>query len=327
LSASNPKSAKPSVFERIAVAFVVGLIYALLLYNVIWSQENTTLPFIGGLFLLPMGVAGLATSIADPRGEKTMEYHVYLGWTVVAVALVFTVVFFSESMICVAMGLPLFAVASGAGSALTFIIMRKFRSPGRATFLVVLPLIGLPIEPHITYPDHLGEVTTIVEIAAPVETVWRNTVEIRNIDPSELKFTFSHGVLGIPQPEDASLEGEGTSAVRHLKWTKDIRFEEVITAWETNRFLAWDFRFSQDSIPSAIEAHIDVNSSYLKMTNGDYRLEPLPNGNTRLTLTSRYRIRTPINIYCDWWGQIFLNDFHGVVMNVIKTRSETSALN
>lgn len=327
MSPNTPGSVKPSVFERIAVAFIVALIYALLLYSLIWGGDNSNLPFVGGLLLLPMAVASLATSLADPRGKRTVEYHVYLGWTVVAVALIFTVVFFSESMICVAMGLPIFAAASGAGSALTFFVIRKFRSPGRATFLVILPLIGLPIEPHLQYPDHLGEVTTTVEIAAPAETVWRNTVEIRNIDSSELKFTFSHGVLGVPQPQDAVLKGEGKTAVRHLKWTKDIRFEEVITAWEDNHFLAWDFRFSQDSIPSAIEAHIDVNSSYLKMTNGDYRLETLPNGNTRLTLTSRYRIRTPINIYCDWWGRILLNDFHGVVMNVIKTRSEASRIN
>ncbi|MNN83060.1 hypothetical protein D3C81_2000660 [compost metagenome] len=68
-----------------------------------------------------------------------------------------------------------------------------------------------------------------------------------------------------------------------------------------------------------------MNSDYLKLANGDYRLESLPNGHTRLTLTTRYQIATPINFYCDLWGKVFLNDFHGVVLKVIRDRSERIA--
>jgi len=317
-------STTPPIIERISIAVIVALIYALLLYGLIWTDKNSGLPFVGGLVLMPMAISSLATSIADPRGKSTAWRQIKLGWMVIGIGLALTVLFFNESIICVVMGLPIFALASCLGSLLTLTLIRKFRSPGRATFLIVLPLVGLPIEPHLIYADHLSDITTVIEIAAPAEAVWRNTVEIRNIDPSELKFTFSHGVLGMPQPQDALLTDEGTSAVRHLKWTKNIRFEEVITGWETNRFLSWNFRFSPDSIPSAIEGHIDVNSTYLTLTNGDYRLEPLANGNTRLTLTSRYRIRTPINAYCDLWGRIFFKDFHSVVLNVIKDRSEAA---
>lgn len=317
-------STTPPIVERISIAIIVALIYALLLYGLIWTGKNSGLPFVGGLVLMPMAIASLATSIADPRGRSTAWRQIKLGWIVIGIGLVLTVLFFNESLICVVMGLPIFALASCLGSVLTLALIRKFRSPGQATLLIVLPLVGLPIEPHLLYSDHLSEVVTVIEIAAPPETVWRNTVEIRNIDPSELTFTFSHGVLRMPQPQDALLSGEDTGAVRHLKWTKNIRFEEVITGWETNRFLSWNFRFSPDSIPSAIEGHINVNSAYLMLTTGDYSLEPLANGKTRLTLTSRYRMSTPINAYCDWWGRIFFKDFHSVVLNVIKNRSEAA---
>lgn len=328
MNAMKQRPGRPSFGERLSIAVIVALIYALLLYGLFWAssgaEDNKAMRFIGGLVLMPIAIASLATSIDDPRGESTRWRQVKLGWLVVGIGLVLTVIFFKESIICVVMGLPLFISGSSLGSLLTLAIIRKFRSPKRATLVILLPFIGLPIEPHLIYPDHNAEVTTVIEIAAPADVVWRNTVEIRNIDPSELQFTFSHGVLGVPQPQDAVLTGEGIHAVRHLKWSKNIRFEEVITGWETNRFLSWDFRFSPDSIPAAIEGHINVDSQYLKLTNGDYHLKPLANGNTQLTLTSRYRIRTPINIYCDWWGSVFFKDFHSVVLDVIKNRSEAA---
>ncbi len=74
-----------------------------------------------------------------------------------------------------------------------------------------------------------------------------------------------------------------------------------------------------------MEAHIKVDSTYLKLAQGDYRLEPLTNGHTRLTLTTHYQIATPIDFYCDLWGKLFLNDFHGVVLKVIRDRSEKVA--
>ncbi len=113
--------------------------------------------------------------------------------------------------------------------------------------------------------------------------------------------------------------------MRQLQWTRGVNFQEIVTRWEENRLLAWDFRFGPGSIPPEVEAHIKVDSTYLKLAQGDYRLEPLANGHTRLTLTTRYRIATPIDFYCDLWGRLFLNDFHGVVLRVIRDRSEKIA--
>src|SRR5690606_9354543 len=113
----------------------------------------------------------------------------------------------------------------------------------------------------------------------------------------------------------------GIGAVRHLQWSQGVRFQEIVTAWEDDRYLAWDFSFGPQSIPAAVEAHIDVDSDYLKIASGDYLLEPLSDGGTRLTLTTRYTIATPINAYCDFWGRIFLNDFHGAVLQVIRNRA------
>lgn len=212
-----------------------------------------------------------------------------------------------------------------SGLWLTLSLIRRFRTPRSTMLVIALPLMFYPFEPLLQYEPHEGAVTTVIDIAASPEVVWQQTAEIRHVRPDELSWTFSHGIVGVPQPVDARLEGEGVGAVRQLEWTRGVKFQEIVTRWEENRLLARDFRFGTDSIPAAVEAHINVDSSYLKLTNGDYHLEALPNGHTRLTLTTRYRIATPINFYCDLWGKVFLNDFHGVVLKVIRDRSQRIA--
>ncbi len=189
--------------------------------------------------------------------------------------------------------------------------------------MIMLPLLLAPLETYFTYEMVDDQFTSVIEIDASPADIWAETIEIRNIAPPERQRTFSHDVVGVPKPVDARMEGQGVGAVRQLQWTDGVRFQEVVTAWDENRRLAWDFRFGPDSIPDHVEAHIDVDSSYLKLARGEYVLEPLADGRSRLTLTTHYRIATPINAYCKLWGRIFLNDFHSTVLKVIKTRVES----
>ncbi|WP_433760790.1 SRPBCC family protein [Brucella anthropi] len=322
----SPETASPDSSERLAVAVPIAFVYGLLLYVMIWSgQYADAMPVIAGLMLLPMAVASLASSLSDPRAQKSLWRHVRMGWAIIAGLVVISMVFFHEAGICVAMAAPFFMVFSALGSTVTLWIIRQFRSRRTTTLVIALPLLVLPAELQMSYTPHDGAVTTVIEIAAPPEVVWQQTVEIRNVRPDELSWTFSHGVLGVPQPVDARLNGTGVGAVRDLQWTHGVNFQEIVTQWEENRFLAWDFRFGPGSIPPEVEAHIKVDSTYLKLAQGDYRLEPLTNGHTRLTLTTHYQIATPIDFYCDLWGKLFLNDFHGVVLKVIRDRSEKIA--
>jgi len=321
-----PETASPDSSERLAVAIPVAFVYGLLLYVMIWSRHYMdAMPVIAGLALLPMAVASLASCLSDPRAQKSLWRHVRMGWAIIAGLVITSMVLFHEAGICVAMAAPFFMVFSALGSAVTLWIIRQFRSRRSTTLVIALPLLVLPAELQMSYAPRDASVTTVVEIAAPPEVVWQQTVEVRNVRPDELSWTFSHGILGVPQPVDARLEGEGVGAVRQLRWTRGVNFQEIVTQWEENRLLAWDFRFGPGSIPPEVEAHIKEDSTYLKLAQGDYRLEPLADGHTRLTLTTRYRIATPIDFYCDLWGKLFLNDFHGVVLKVIRDRSEKIA--
>lgn len=233
-----------------------------------------------------------------------------------------SVVVFGEAGICVAMAAPFLLAGTALGVYVTMRLLRNYQAKRSVTFVIVLPFMALPLENQMEYQDHFNSITTVIEINAPAHLIWNNTLEIPDIGPDELGMTFSHSVVGVPKPESARITGAGVGAARHLKWGKGIKFEEVITEWQENRYLRWNFHFSETSIPKAVEAHINVNSDYLGLDYGEYLLEPIDETRTRLTLKTQYRIATPINIYCDWWGQIFLNDFHSIVLNVIKERSE-----
>jgi len=317
---------RPSLGERLLFAIPAALIYGVILYLMLWQGADSALPFIAGLIFMPMGIAGTASILADPRGQGPLWRHIKIGWICVGLCVVLSFIFFREGGICVAMAAPFFCGASALGSWLSFLCLRRLRSRSAVSCVIALPLLGLPGMPDAPAPPLEGQVQSVVEIAAPPSAVWANTVAIAEIRPEERIWTVSHDLVGVPRPVDARLAGRGVGAVRHLRWTRGVRFEEVVTFWQQDRALAWTFRFGPDSIPRAVEGHVKVDSAYLRLTGGDYRLSPLPGGHTRLVLTTHYRIATPINAYCDWWGHIFLDDFHGAVLHVIKARSEAAAL-
>lgn len=310
--------------RRLYLGLGLSLVYAVVLYLLIW-QVGEGMLFISGLFLMPMAIASVFSAVADPLGRASIGTHIKWAFIGIVVLLVLSVIIFREGGICVAMAAPFFLASSVAGSSLTVALLRKRALRHTPPLMILAPLLLAPFEPHFDYDMVERQVVSVIEIDASPAEVWAQTVEIRNIQRSELKPTFSHNVVGVPTPVNARMEGQGVGAVRQLSWTKGVRFEEVVSSWDQDRRLAWDFRFGPDSIPDAVEAHIDVDSSYLKLAQGDYVLEALPDQRTRLTLTTRYRMATPINTYCAVWGNIFLNDFHGTVLKVIKDRSERVA--
>lgn len=328
----NPEPARVAapVRMRLKTGGMLALAYGLLLYLAIWTGSASGrdwIPFIAGLFLMPLAIASVATSIADPRGEHPVWPHIRNGWLVIGALVAISMLFLNEGGICAVMAAPFFMAASAAGSAMTRSALAHLRTWQGKTFalaLPLLPLLVLQVEPGLSYADHSEHVTSTTVIDAAPDAVWDHTVEVVDIRRSELGFSFSHDIVGAPRPQSASLEGRGSGAVRHVRWSDGVTFDEVITDWKQNRHLAWTFRFSDGAIPAAVEAHIDVDSDYLKVARGDYTLEPLPGGRTRLTLTTHYRVATPIDAYCDLWGHIFLSDFHGAVLGVIRNRVEAA---
>lgn len=309
---------------RLKLGIGLAVIYGLILYLIFWTDHGAII-FLSGLVLTPMAIASIFSAAADPLGQASVFKHMKYVLFVMLALLALSIIFFKEGGICVVMAAPFMLVGGILGSTITVKMLRNRHMKAGPPLMIVLPLLMGVVEPHLDYKTVQEQVVSVVEIDAPPSVVWAQTVEIRNIDKSELKPTFSHAIVGTPKPLDARMEGYGVGAVRQLEWTQGVTFEEVVTEWQPDRKLAWDFRFTQASIPDHVEAHIDVDSGYLKIANGDYVLEALADNRTRLTLTTRYQMATPINIYCKLWGKVFFNDFHNTVLKVVKDRSERLA--
>ncbi|WP_372785812.1 hypothetical protein [Phenylobacterium sp.] len=304
----------------------LALAYALVLYGLVhWFRPDSGTVVISFVIGAPLGACLIAVRLDDPHGRGGAWRHIFMSALVISWMLLVSFAILREGSLCVMMAAPLFYAVGIAGGLLGGMLARG--SVGRTLCLAIIaaPLVGIPVEPQDAYPRVTEQVTSVIDIAAPPEVVWRRTVAIPAIAPAERIATFSHNVVGVPRPVSARLDGQGPGAVRQLAWTGGVHFQEVITHWDQDRSLAWRFRFAPDSVPLAIERNINVQSGYLWLSDGDYRLDPLPNGSTRLTLTTRYRLRTPINAYCAWWGGVFFNDFHRAVLHVIKLRAEGAA--
>ncbi|HEX8527035.1 hypothetical protein [Allosphingosinicella sp.] len=308
----------------LALALIYGAGIYLLFSSAFGSASSTGSAMISLGFLIgaPVGSAAVAVWVADPRGEGSTGEHAAVGLFVAILMIVVGLGFFGEGGVCVLMAAPIFFPFALIAALLAGRLRRRRSGRLYATTLPLLPLILLQVDTQVEPPMRAEAVTDSVVVEASPESVWRHLVEVRNIRPEELGWTFTQDWAGVPKPLDARLEGRGVGAIRHVSWGGGIRFGEEITHWQEGRALAWRFRFARDSIPADVERHIRVDSAYLSVDGGDYRLEPLPGGRTRVWLTTRYRLKTHLNAYCAWWGRIMIGDFHSNVLEVIRRRAE-----
>ena len=309
----------------LAMAVCAGLLYGFGLYALFsqLSEENRFISW-GFLYGVPLAAPALGVLIWDRKGVFPRRDHGFFGAAVVTAMLVVGVIFLGEGGICALMVSPIFYFCGVFGAIIMGTILRRRPTRMLSIALLALPLMGAAGEGHVIYPTRNETVTSVAIIGAPPSRVWANLTEVRDIKPSELGWTFTQDVMGVPKPVDARLQGRGVGAVRHALWGRNVHFDEQITRWDQDHYLEWRFRFTPDSIPRVLEGHVRVESSYLKVLRGDYTLMALPGGRTRLILRTHYWMRTPLNGYCAWWGRLFVGDFHRNVLRVIRERSQAT---
>tara|TARA_R110002167_G_scaffold5273_11_gene24754 strand:+ start:499 stop:1497 length:999 start_codon:yes stop_codon:yes gene_type:complete len=323
---SNPLPPEPSPSRRrggLIVGLVAALVYGLVIYGLVrFNAPNSGMLLLNFLLGGPAGAAIIAVWVSDPRGKNGSGRHLATGAMTVTLMLVAAAVVLREGTVCLVMAAPIFY---GTGLLAAFLTGIGLRGRGGRTLclaILILPLAGVPAEADRPATAQTRWVTTTTLIDAPPATVWNRLVDVRTIEDSEHRWNFSHDLIGIPRPRDARMDGSGVGAVRHLTWARDVRFEEHIIDWQPGRSLAWTFDIGPEASTRMLDEHLTVNSAYLRLEEGRYTLEATPEGGTRLVLTTRYWMRTPINGYAAWWGGVFLGDFHRNVLGVIKARAE-----
>ena len=304
-------------------------IFAFLAYGlVLYGVSFLLVPGMSGgsfwtsLFVVPLCLGMFAQAVFDPGLKFRFRDIVKYSAALLGVLVLGLMIFGIEALMCVAMALPFIVPALLLGIYLArFLLQKLSERTGSTTLkasLILLPLLALPLDQQFSFPQASQTIRSEVIVDAPADVVWAQTLVIPEIQPDERVWTFSHNVLATPRPESATLNGN----LRDLRWTKGVRFQEIITGQIENERLSWRFNFHDEASLASFDPHVSPNSEMLRVSDGFYELTQLSDGRTRLVLETHYQTRSPVNGYLRLWGKLFLNDFHNAVLGVIQMRAE-----
>ena len=232
-----------------------------------------------------------------------------------------------EGLVCVVMAAPLGAAVALIGGLVGYAIQHQRAQPARqdnAVRAYLEPLAALPammlLEKSVQLAPPLRAVETSIEVNAPPAQVWTHLVAFNELPPPQEKIFHT----GIAYPLRAEIAGRGVGAVRHCVFTTGA-FVEPIEVWDEPHLL----RFTVTAQPPVMDElspyphlhppHLD---NYLQSRRGQFLLEPLPGGRTRLTGTTWYQNSFWPGAYWHVWSDYIIHRIHGRVLAHIKHEAE-----
>ena len=233
-----------------------------------------------------------------------------------------------EGLICIVMVTPIAMAASSLGGLAAGLIARRVGSRRTSNVSVVcvlfLPLLMSRFEQQFLGERDLRNVESLVDIRAAPAVVWKNIERVPRIHQAELQPSWSHAI-GFPNPVEATLSREGIGGVRHASFEGGVLFIETVDVWEPERRLGFSIRAQTEQIPpTTLDEHVTVGGKFFDVLHGEYTLEALPSGSTRLHLVSRHRVSTDFNWYAHLWTDAVMNDLQHRILLVVKNRSEAT---
>ena len=264
-----------------------------------------------------IGYAGGAIAHSNEMGAW---FGFALGQLALIAASAFLLLWAIEGAICLVMAWPLAAAMAALGNWVAYAWRQAKSAHVRisCSALALLPIAMFAEREALPEPP-LRHVSSVIEIGAPPESVWPNVVAFAKLPPA--KETIFR--LGLAHPIRAEIEGSGVGAVRRCVFSTGA-FVEPITVWDEPRRLA--FTVEENPPPmtelspygSIHPPHLD---GYFWSERGQFELEPLPGGGTRLIGTTWYRQRLWPTAYWLLWSDYVIHKIHLRVLRHIEARS------
>lgn len=266
-----------------------------------------------GLFVgLPFGMGFMAALLHGYHHPKSfrssvgvaMLTMVVLGGALMALAI--------EGVMCIVMAAPLGIVLAALGGWVAYLVRCGPADQQRISMLLLGVVAGVPglmgAEYLVSPAAPLFAVRTAIEVNAPPATVWEHVVSFSELpEPTEWLFR-----LGIAYPTRAVIEGAGVGAQRHCVFSTG-EFVEPIEVWQPPTHL----KFSVTKNPPAMKEwtpyrHLNPPhlENFLVSEGGQFLLEPLPGGRTRLEGTTWYRHNMWPAAYWRRWSDFIIHRIH-----------------
>ena len=303
----------------IVPAMASGVFCALLAAGVSVYVERT---YGWTLFVLVPFVIGLHSTLALSRrrpiflGDALVVSSLALllfGGILLAVAV--------EGLICLLMAAPIALPVAMLGGAMGYALRHKGVAQSPVMFLLLAGLtpFGATTERALHLPAEIFAVTTSIDLPASPERVWHTVLQPAKLAPPD------HALFraGVAYPLASHIEGAGPSATRYCDFSTGKLVEPVLV-WDDLRRLR--FRVASNPLPMQewtpyARLHPPHLDGFLVSRQGEFRLEPLANGGTRLYATTWYQHHLWPAQYWKLWSDYIIHQVHGMVLDNIARRA------
>jgi hypothetical protein len=321
-----------SIFA-ITLASMYGLCIRLLFVSTNGLMEIMSMAFIG---LLPMIIGYLTVILLPSDSVESKSQAFFKPWFTCLALLFITIILNVEGAICWLMVFPIFAIFSGFGGLIAYRIKEKKAtkpqddddildgpSSFQTSIIVILPLVLGLFEGKRTQIRSDFNVQRGIVIAASPSKVWQSLLNIKAIEHHETHLSFS-SLIGFPNHLETTLDTLAIGGKRTAKYEKGLVFDEIITQYEPEKRLVLDINTDPSKIPpTGMDEHILIGGEHLDILEDVYTLEALPDGTTRISLSSHFFIRTPFNWYASIWANYLMKDILENELKIIQKRATT----
>lgn len=281
----------------------------------------------GFLFGAPFAIGAVAAMGAWRQRRFDWRAALLAPWLACFAVAAFYALFALEPLLCVVMAMPVLLVMSTLGGlAAQHVARRPWGSP-RAPLALLAAVMLVPFcagwaESFAPPPDSLRHVHTEIRIAADRDTIWHNITRVSAIQPSEQRFSIFHA-LGLPKPRQAILDKDGVGGVRDAMFEQGLSFIEAVTQWQRDQEMRFTIEIDHSKALPPLLAAID--SSYFRVLDGRYAIQPLPDGSCILYLDSHERLSTRYNWYASLWTDGIMHHLQTYILRIIRGRCEAQA--
>jgi len=317
---------------RLLVVFALGALYGLAMRLVFGSpaldhpaSHLATGPMLGAFVVLVPLLIGVFTVHAVRQRPPSLVFALFGPWVPTVCFALGSGVALIEGSICIMMALPIFCILSSLGGLLCWIVLKFVDVPqAGVNALLLLPLLFAWPESQLPLEDAAARSTAAIHIAVPPEAVWGLINRATAITPSEMRTGLAYRI-GLPYPVEAVTHATSAGRVRRLRWAGGVAFDEPITAWDENRYIAWRYAFDARSFPAGtLDEHVLIGGNYFDLVDTAYRLVP-EDGGTRLEIVVDYRVSTHFNWYAAAAGRLLVDDAARTILHFYKQRAEAAA--
>jgi len=275
------------------------------------------------LFIVPLVTAGIA-GFLSARAGRTLSQSI--GAAFLTLTAILTILGFAamEGVICILMAAPFVGLLGIIGALLghwlaTLTSRPAYQVQSAAWLAVIVCAVGESIAPPAPRED---VVSSEVIINATPAQVWKQLKDIRDLPaPTEPLFVF-----GVAHPLEAYVVGEGGVGAARVCRLSTGDMPERISIWKPEQELKFTVLDTPATMREATFFGRDLDGAHLHTTytslDGGFRLEPLPDGRTRLIGTSRYLLTIAPASYWNIWTRHIVGQVQLRVMNHVKAKAE-----